>query len=69
MEEKTIFHPHNVLFKFIQFLNGSYEICIVPGSRWNALPPGTLTHLARTESQGLKPILEELAAANTAAIK
>ena len=31
---------------------------ILPGSRWNSLPPGNLTRLARTARQGLKPILE-----------
>ena len=31
---------------------------IVPGSRWNTLPPGTLTCLTRTARKWLKPILE-----------
>ena len=34
------------------------RISIVPGSRWNVLPPGTLTRLALTARQGLKPLLE-----------
>ena len=42
---------------------------IVPGYRWNKLPPGTFTRRARTASQGLKHILEQLAAANMASIK
>ena len=32
-------------------------INIVPGSRWNALPPVTLTRLASTARQILKPVL------------
>ena len=32
--------------------------CIVPASRWNLLPPGTLTRLARMARQGLKHLLE-----------
>ena len=34
------------------------EQSIVPGSRWNTLPPGNLTRLARTARQVLIPILE-----------
>ena len=41
----------------ILFLN-HYVPSIVPGSRWNALPLGTLTRRARTARQRLKPILE-----------
>ena len=39
-------------------LVGGFGLIILPGSRWNALPPGTLTRIARTARQGLKPILE-----------
>ena len=39
------------------------------GSRWNVLPPGNITHLTLPASQGLKHTPEQLAAANTAAIK
>ena len=31
---------------------------IVPGSRWNIIPPGTITPLALPETQRLKPPLE-----------
>ena len=46
-----------------------HRLSIVPGSRWNVLPPGTITRLTLTARQRLKPPLEYLAAANTAAIK
>ena len=35
-----------------------FIVLIFPGSRWNSLPPGTLTCLARKARQRLKPILE-----------
>ena len=35
-----------------------YGLTYFPGSRWNVIPPGTLTRHALTARQGLKPPLE-----------
>ena len=43
---------------YIMFFNEYVENIIVPGSRWNILPPGTLTLLTLMERQGLNPPLK-----------
>ena len=58
----------NYVSKSVLYSRGVSE-SIVPGSRWNILPPGTITGLTLPARQGLKLPLENLVAAKKAAKK